>query len=58
MKDIENRMLINRIEALEKKLARIESVRQIPQTASLTNVIDIINKITDNMKRNRWLYIA
>ena len=53
MKDIENRMLINRIEALEKRLARIESVRQIPQAASLTNVIDIINKITDNMKRNR-----
>ena len=53
MKDIENRMLVNRIEALEKRLARIESVRQIPQTASLTNVIDIINKITDNMKRNR-----
>lgn len=53
MKDIEIDMLKKRVRNLEQKLERIESIRQVPQTASTTSLIDIINKITDNMKRNR-----
>ena len=52
-KEIELNMLRGRIEALEQKLDRIESIRQLPQTASTTSLVDIINKITDNMKRRR-----
>lgn len=53
MKNIENEMLRKKVEELENKLMRIESVRMIPQTATLSQVIDILNKVTDNMKRNR-----
>ena len=53
MKNIENEMLKKKVQDLEDKLMRIESIRMIPQTATLSQVIDIVNKITDNMKRNR-----
>jgi len=39
------------VEDLEKKIARIQSVPQLPRTASLASVIDAINKLTDSIKR-------
>lgn len=42
-----------KIKELEDKLKRIESLSQLQPTSSLENVIRIINRITNNEKRNR-----
>jgi len=36
---------------LERKLKKIQDIPQLPRTASLASVIDVINKITDSLKR-------
>lgn len=36
---------------LEDKIAVIENIKQLPATASLKDVIDTINKITNSIKR-------
>lgn len=53
MEDVKDRLLKQRLDKLEERLNRIESIRLIPQTTTLKQLIDIVNKITDNMKRNR-----
>lgn len=37
---------------LERKVDKIQSIPQLPRTASLASVIDAINKLTDSMKRS------
>jgi len=39
------------IRTLEDKLKRIEQIRQLPQDASIKEIVDTINKITDSVKR-------
>jgi hypothetical protein len=39
------------IQDIDKKLKKIELIRQLPADASLKDVIDTINKITNSMKR-------
>ena len=41
----------NAIQDVNKKLKRIEQINQLPSDASLKDVIDTINKITNSMKR-------
>jgi hypothetical protein len=40
-----------KIKKLEEKLARIERISQLPKSATLSEVIDAINKITNSLKR-------
>jgi len=53
MDSIEAIRLKNRVSELEKKIERIESIQQLPTTASNASIVDIINKITNSMKRKR-----
>jgi len=39
--------------AINKRLDRIESVRQLPQDATIKSIVDSLNKISDSMKRKR-----
>lgn len=39
------------VQSLEKKARALEQIKQLPHSASLQNVIDTINKITNSMKR-------
>ena len=50
IQDTNTRDAINKV---EKRLDRIESVKQLPSDTTLAQLIDIVNKITDNMKRTR-----
>ncbi len=49
IKDEKTRDAINK---LNKRLDRIESIKQLPADTTLSQLITIVNKITDNMKRN------
>ena len=42
----------NAVRDIEKVIERIESIKQLPQDANLKDIIDIINRITNSMKRN------
>lgn len=53
MDNMETIKLKNRVSELEKKIDRIESIHQIATTASNATIVDIINKITNSMKRKR-----
>jgi hypothetical protein len=48
IKDNETRSEIDKV---KQKIARIESVQQLPDTATLKEVIDAVNKITKSLKR-------
>ena len=39
------------IKDLDNKLKRIEKIKQLPQNASIKEIVDTINKITDSIKR-------
>lgn len=41
----------NAVSNIEDKLKNIESIKQIPNTATLNEVIAIINQITNSLKR-------
>ena len=41
----------DKLKKLEDKLARIERIAQLPTTATLADIIRVINKITDSTKR-------
>ena len=48
VEDNKTRELLNKI---NKKFDRINGIPQLSQSADLGQVIDVINKITDSMKR-------
>ena len=39
------------VKKLEDKLRKIENIKQLPQDASLEEVIKAVNKISDSLKR-------
>lgn len=41
----------NTIEAIERRLDRIEGISQIPKDTTLSGIIDVINKIISKDKR-------
>ena len=41
------------IVAINKRLDRIESVRQLPQDATIKAIVDSVNTISNSLKRNR-----
>lgn len=50
IKDVETRRAL---EDIESRIRRIEKIPQIPSDTPLEKLIEIVNKITDNMKRRR-----
>ena len=50
IKDPETRKAID---DLNKKLDRIESIQQLPRTASNSSIVDALNRITRSIKRTR-----
>ena len=49
---IQDRPTRETVKKLEDASRRIEQVKQLPQSASLVDVINAINKITNSTKRN------
>ena len=41
------------IDDLNKRISRLENIPQIPKTSSLEYVIDVLNRMTNNVKRKR-----
>lgn len=41
----------NEINKIKDKLAKINSVKQLPKDATIEQIVNAINKITDNLKR-------
>lgn len=41
----------NAVSDLEKTIKRLESIKQLPADATLKQIIDTINKITNSLKR-------
>ncbi len=50
---IEDEKIRDAINKLNKRLDRIESIKQLPTDTTLGQLISTVNKITDSMKRNR-----
>ena len=50
---IEDDAIRKAIIAIEKRLDRIESIPQVPEGSDTAYIINVINKITDKMKRRR-----
>ena len=48
-----NRRLLKKVEALEKKLEILESLPQLTDNATNSDIILIVNKITNSLKRKR-----
>jgi hypothetical protein len=41
------------VDRLKEKLARIENIKQLPKDATIEQVIDTINKLTNSLKVKR-----
>jgi hypothetical protein len=39
------------VDDLDKRISRLENIPQIPKTSSLEYVIDVLNRMTNNVKR-------
>lgn len=50
---MDNKELEARVRQLEKKLDSLMSLNQLPSDSTLKNVILMVNKITDSVKRKR-----
>ena len=50
---IEDPKVRETIDKLEKRMDRIEDIPQLPADASNADIIKVINKITNSMKRKR-----
>lgn len=50
---IKDNNLRRELEKIDKKLNRIESIKQLPSDTSLSELISVVNKITDSLKRKQ-----
>ena len=54
MERIDDIAVMEAIVAINKRLDRIESVRQLPQDATIKAIVDSVNTVSNSLKRNRW----
>ena len=50
---IEDKQIRDIIDKLEKRLDRIEDIPQLPTDASNADIVKVLNKITNSIKRRR-----